>query len=374
MGNLSGWQRHIYRAVQAKSLAVRDSGSTSGFNNAMMQLRKICNHPYLFLNEWYADDDLIRSSGKFELLDRMLPKLKRAGHRVLLFSQMTQVMTILERFFDYRRFMYLRLDGATSSKEREKRMYMFNDPDSPYFIFLLSTRAGGLGLNLATADTVIIFDSDWNPMMDAQAQDRAHRIGQRNEVRVFRLITTSPIEEKILARATDKKNLNSLAVEAGQFNKGMKSMYTKMFTNMYVYARTYTFTHMHTCIHTGAANSGSAADDKKELMQSLLKEWSESAEAEVEGGDGGIYDDNDVPDDEQLNQLMAIHESDLQTYREMDALREATRLQEWKDRHAGYKVVPPLPGRLMTKEEQPVWINEDTWSTKTMAATVIGIA
>ena len=166
----------------------------------------------------------------------------------------------------------------------------------------------------------------------SQAQDRAHRIGQRNEVRVFRLITTSPIEEKILARATDKKNLNSLAVEAGQFNKGMKSMYTKMFTNMYVYARTYTFTHMHTCIHTGAANSGSAADDKKELMQSLLKEWSESAEAEVEGGDGGIYDDNDVPDDEQLNQLMAIHESDLQTYREMDALREATRLQEWKDR------------------------------------------
>ena len=111
-----------------------------------------------------------RASGKFELLDRMLPKLKAAGHRVLLFSQMTQVMTILERFFDYRHFMYLRLDGATSSEEREKRMYMFNDPDSPYFIFLLSTRAGGLGLNLATADTVIIFDSDWNPMMDAQVR------------------------------------------------------------------------------------------------------------------------------------------------------------------------------------------------------------
>ena len=100
----------------------------------------------------------------------MLPKLKAAGHRVLLFSQMTQVMTILERFFDYRQFMYLRLDGGTSSEERERRMYMFNDPDSPYFIFLLSTRAGGLGLNLATADTVIIFDSDWNPMMDAQVK------------------------------------------------------------------------------------------------------------------------------------------------------------------------------------------------------------
>merc|ERR1711871_1913021 len=340
--SLSGWQKHIYNSVQNKSISSRDPGNNSGFNNAMMQLRKICNHPYLFLNEWYADDDLIRSSGKFELLDRMLPKLKAAGHRVLLFSQMTQVMTILERFFDYRKFMYLRLDGGTSSEEREKRMYMFNDPDSPYFIFLLSTRAGGLGLNLATADTVIIFDSDWNPMMDAQAQDRAHRIGQRNEVRVFRLITTSPIEERILARATDKKNLNSLAVEAGQFNKGA----------------------------SGSGNTTNS-DDKKELMQSLLKEWSESAE--VDGDHGGIYDDTDVPDDEQLNQLMAIHDGDLATYKEIDALREQTRLEEWKERHARSAVVPPMPGRLMTKEEQPIWINENTWSTKTMAATVMGV-
>merc|ERR1719453_1692520 len=114
---------------------------------------------------------------------------------------MTAVMTILEDYFRYRNYTSLRLDGSTPADERERRMYKFNAPDSPYFIFLLSTRAGGLGLNLATADTVIIFDSDWNPMMDAQAQDRAHRIGQRNEVRVFRLITTSPIEEKILARA-----------------------------------------------------------------------------------------------------------------------------------------------------------------------------
>ena len=87
-------------------------------------------------------------------------------------------------------------------------MSVFNDPDSPFFLFLLSTRAGGLGLNLASADTVILFDSDWNPMMDAQAQDRAHRIGQKNEVRVFRLVSASPVEERILSRATDKRNLN----------------------------------------------------------------------------------------------------------------------------------------------------------------------
>lgn len=162
---LSGWQKHIYKSVNDKNIASKDGQGSAGFNNAMMQLRKICNHPYLFLNEWFMDDELIRASGKFELLDRMLPKLKAAGHRVLMFSQMTHVMTILERFFEYRKFAFLRLDGGTSSEEREKRMFMFNDPDSPFFIFLLSTRAGGLGLNLATADTVIIFDSDWNPMM-----------------------------------------------------------------------------------------------------------------------------------------------------------------------------------------------------------------
>jgi SNF2 family DNA or RNA helicase len=122
----------------------------------------------------------------------MLPKLKAAGHRVLMFTQMTAVMTILEDYFRYRGFTSLRLDGSTPADERERRMYKFNAPDSPYFIFLLSTRAGGLGLNLATADVVIIFDSDWNPMMDLQAQDRAHRIGQRSDVSVFRLVTYSP--------------------------------------------------------------------------------------------------------------------------------------------------------------------------------------
>ena len=162
--NLSQWQRTLYRLIHRKTLAtVTDAVGNvnniygSGLNNVLMQLRKICNHPYLFLNEYAIDEDLIRSSGKFELLDRMLPKLKRAGHRVLMFSQMTQVMTILERYFDYRRYSFLRLDGSTPAEERERRMYTFNDPDSPYFIFLLSTRAGGLGLNLATADVVILF-------------------------------------------------------------------------------------------------------------------------------------------------------------------------------------------------------------------------
>jgi SNF2 family DNA or RNA helicase len=125
----------------------------------------------LFSPDGYQiSDNLIQSSGKVALLDKMLPKLKVAGHRVLMFTQMTAVMTILEDYFAYRGYLSLRLDGSTPAEEREKRMYKFNAPDSPYFIFLLSTRAGGLGLNLTSADTVIIFDSDWNPQMDLQAQ------------------------------------------------------------------------------------------------------------------------------------------------------------------------------------------------------------
>ena len=157
---LSSWQKELYKQISHK---IADEAATKNFNrglnNVVMQLRKVCNHPYLFSQDGYhMNEDIIRTSGKMELLDRMLPKMKAAGHRVLMFTQMTKMMPILEDYFAYRGFSSLRLDGSTTADDREKRMYMFNAPDSPYFIFLLSTRAGGLGLNLATADTVIIFD------------------------------------------------------------------------------------------------------------------------------------------------------------------------------------------------------------------------
>lgn len=167
--DLSSWQKELYKQISKK--AVADSNAlglgevavpTRGLNNIVMQLRKVANHPYLFTPEGYMiNDKIIQSSGKFALLDQMLPKLKMAGHRVLMFTQMTAVMNILEDYFSYRGYLSLRLDGSTPAEEREKRMYKFNSPDSPYFIFLLSTRAGGLGLNLTAADTVIILDSDW---------------------------------------------------------------------------------------------------------------------------------------------------------------------------------------------------------------------
>ena len=121
----------------------------------------------------------------------MLPKLIKMGHRILIFTQMTNLLDIMERYFYYRHIRYLRLDGGTKADDRGQRMQMFNDPKSEYNVFMLSTRAGGLGLNLQSADTVIIFDSDWNPQQDLQAMDRAHRIGQKNEVRVYRLVTNT---------------------------------------------------------------------------------------------------------------------------------------------------------------------------------------
>lgn len=184
----------------------------------IMQLRKVCNHPYLFEDSYLENENTMRVSGKFELLDRIIPKLIKTGHRMLIFTQMTQLIDILEYFLKYRGIKVLRLDGATKLEERAMRVAEFNRENSEYNVFLLSTRAGGLGLNLQTADTVILFDSDWNPQMDLQAQDRAHRIGTMKEVRVFRLISNSTIEENILSKASYKKNLDEMIIQAGMYN------------------------------------------------------------------------------------------------------------------------------------------------------------
>ena len=132
---------------------------------------------------------LLQGSGKLALLDRMLVKLKEAKARVLLFSQMTRTLDVLEEFASLKRYGTTRLDGSTASDIRQKRIDAFNAPDSKLFLFLLSTRAGGLGVNLATANTVVIYDADWNPHNDLQALARAHRLGQRDAVRVYRFVS-----------------------------------------------------------------------------------------------------------------------------------------------------------------------------------------
>ena len=205
--DLTAWQQVLYEQIRQTGVAKKDSPRNGdvaappisrGLNNVLMQLRKVCNHPFLFRSDaWTVDESLIRSSGKFLLLDSMLPKLKAAGHRVLLFSQMTALMDLLEDFFRYRSYEFLRLDGSTAADERERRMARFNDPSSPAFVFLLSTRAGGLGLNLASADTVVIFDSDWNPMMDAQARARCLVFQGKGGLRRFHFLDMSRLRERL---------------------------------------------------------------------------------------------------------------------------------------------------------------------------------
>jgi ATP-dependent helicase STH1/SNF2 len=228
--NFSSLQAKLYKQlVTHNKLMVSDGkgGKTGmrGLSNMLMQLRKLCNHPFVFeevedqMNPGRGTNDLLwRTAGKFELLDRILPKFKATGHRVLIFFQMTQIMNIMEDFLRLRGLNYLRLDGSTKADDRSELLRQFNAPDSPYFCFLLSTRAGGLGLNLQTADTVIIYDSDWNPFQDLQAQDRAHRIGQKNEVRILRLITSNSVEEKILERANFKLDMDGKVIQAGKFD------------------------------------------------------------------------------------------------------------------------------------------------------------
>ena len=287
--------------------------SSRGFNNQIMQLRKICNHPFVFeevedqINPARETNDTIwRSAGKFELLERILPKFKATGHRVLIFFQMTQVMDIMEDFLRYLDMKYLRLDGHTKSDDRTALLNTFNAPNSDYFCFLLSTRAGGLGLNLQTADTVIIFDTDWNPHQDLQAQDRAHRIGQKNEVRILRLITDNSVEEAILDKAHAKLDIDGKVIQAGKFD------------------------------------NKSTAEEQEALLRSLL----EAEEEEKKRRELGIEEEEQL-DDNELNEILARNENEIKVFQELDAQRIRTQMENG------------ITNRLMENSELPECYNVD---------------
>lgn len=320
---LSGLQYVLYQQMlKYNALFVGEGHSTGGgalksgikgLNNKIMQLRKICNHPFVFeevevvMGSNKLTNDLIwRTSGKFELLDRVLPKFKASGHRVLMFFQMTQVMDIMEDFLRWRDMKYLRLDGSTKADERQDMLKGFNAPESEYFCFLLSTRAGGLGLNLQTADTVIIFDTDWNPHQDLQAQDRAHRIGQKNEVRILRLITNDSVEEVILERAHQKLDIDGKVIQAGKFD------------------------------------NKSTAEEQEEFLKKLLE-----AEANKDQSE-----ENDSLDDDELNEILARSEDEKVLFDQMDADR-LTRERVNSREQGGYR------NRLLTQDELPPVFKED---------------
>ncbi|KAI0180248.1 chromatin remodeling complex SWI/SNF, component SWI2 and related ATPase [Hypoxylon sp. FL1284] len=307
----SALQSRLYKQmVTHQKITVSDGkgGKTGarGLSNMIMQLRKLCNHPFVFdevenqMNPTNTSNDLLwRTAGKFELLDRILPKYKATGHRVLMFFQMTAIMDIMEDFLRFRGLQYLRLDGTTKSEDRSDLLKTFNAPDSPYFMFLLSTRAGGLGLNLQTADTVIIYDSDWNPHQDLQAQDRAHRIGQKNEVRILRLISSNSVEEKILERARFKLDMDGKVIQAGRFD------------------------------------NKSSETDRDAMLRTLL----ESADMAESG-------EQEEMDDEELNMLLARSEDEVTVFQKLDDERVRDPIY---GNGAGSKRVP----RLMAENELP---------------------
>ncbi|XP_057416837.1 ISWI chromatin-remodeling complex ATPase CHR17-like [Lotus japonicus] len=219
---MSQMQKQYYRALLQKDLEVVNAGGErKRLLNIAMQLRKCCNHPYLFQGAepgppYTTGDHLVTNAGKMVLLDKLLPKLKERDSRVLIFSQMTRLLDILEDYLMFRGYKYCRIDGNTGGEDRDASIEAFNKPGSEKFVFLLSTRAGGLGINLATADIVILYDSDWNPQVDLQAQDRAHRIGQKKEVQVFRFCSEFTIEEKVIERAYKKLALDALVIQQGR--------------------------------------------------------------------------------------------------------------------------------------------------------------
>ncbi|KZT58531.1 hypothetical protein CALCODRAFT_432462 [Calocera cornea HHB12733] len=312
---MSALQQRLYNQMKSEGILYSERTDTKGRNlgikglsNAIMQLRKICNHPFVFdevertVNPaGTTDENIWRVSGKFELLDRVLPKLLTEGHRMLIFFQMTNIMDIMEDYMRLRGYLYLRLDGTTKQEDRGNMLQAFNAPNSPYNLFLLSTRAGGLGLNLQTADTVIIFDSDWNPHADLQAQDRAHRIGQKRAVTILRLITQNSFEEEILDRARGKLDIDGKVIQAGRFD------------------------------------NKSTNEERERFLRSMLEQDHEQTE---EAGE---------MNDDEINEILARSDAELEAFRKMDIEREREAELAWRSKGGR----GPKPERLMQESELP---------------------
>ena len=227
------WYKKILeKDIDAVNGAAGKKESKTRLLNIVMQLRKCCNHPYLFEGAepgppYTTDEHLVYNAGKMIMLDKILTRMKKQGSRVLIFSQMSRVLDILEDYCVFREHKYCRIDGSTAHEDRIAAIDDYNKPGSEKFIFLLTTRAGGLGINLTTADIVILYDSDWNPQADLQAMDRAHRIGQTKQVVVFRFVTEHAVEEKVLERAAQKLRLDQLVIQQGRAQQAAKAAQSK---------------------------------------------------------------------------------------------------------------------------------------------------
>lgn len=311
----SAYQKLLMQRVE-DNLGALGMSKARAVHNSVMELRNICNHPYL--SQLHAEEvdcwipkhylpPIVRLCGKLEMLDRLLPKLKATNHRVLLFSTMTRLLDVMEEYLVGKQYRYLRLDGHTSGLERGALIEQFNRPGSPFFIFLLSIRAGGVGVNLQAADTVIIFDTDWNPQVDLQAQARAHRIGQKKDVLVLRLETVHTVEEQVRAAAEHKLGVANQSITAGFFD------------------------------------NNTSAEDRREYLESLLRECKKEEAAPV-------------LDDDGLNDILARSESEIDVFEAVDQKRREEEMALWKrlvleQGNRCSEDIPPLPSRLVTDDD-----------------------
>ncbi|XP_037903696.1 chromodomain-helicase-DNA-binding protein 7 isoform X5 [Hermetia illucens] len=231
---LTNIQKKYYRGILEQNFSFLKKGTTSAnipnLMNTMMELRKCCIHPYLLNGAEdqiqydykisHGDDhdayykNLVNSAGKMVLIDKLLPKLKANGHRVLIFSQMVRCLDLLEDYLMYKKYPFERIDGRIRGNLRQAAIDRFSRPDSDRFVFLLCTKAGGLGINLTAADTVIIYDSDWNPQNDLQAQARCHRIGQQKMVKIYRLLCRNTYEREMFDKASLKLGLDKAILQS----------------------------------------------------------------------------------------------------------------------------------------------------------------
>ncbi|XP_022939074.1 chromatin structure-remodeling complex protein SYD-like isoform X3 [Cucurbita moschata] len=309
----SAYQKLLMRRVE-DNLGSIGSTKVRSVHNSVMELRNICNHPYLSHLHAEEVDNLIpkhylppivRLCGKLEMLDRILPKLKATDHRVLFFSTMTRLLDVMEEYLHWKQYRYLRLDGHTAGGDRGALIESFNGQNSPYFIFLLSIRAGGVGVNLQAADTVIIFDTDWNPQVDLQAQARAHRIGQKRDVLVLRFETVQTVEEQVRAAAEHKLGVANQSITAGFFD------------------------------------NNTSAEDRREYLESLLRECKKEEAAPV-------------LDDDSLNDLLARSEPEIDVFETVDKERREHEMATWKKLVVGHGIsesIPPMPSRLVTDND-----------------------
>ncbi|AAS51822.1 ADL098Cp [Eremothecium gossypii ATCC 10895] len=206
------YEQHIHKELRNKRL-----------QNLMMQLRQIVDSTFLFYFPYLKAEDLqlpvlLQTSGKLQILQQLLPRLLAAKHKVLIFSQFVSMLDLIEDWCELNNYSACRIDGSMDNETRREQINSFSEKGSPHSLFLLSTRAGGLGINLTAADSVILFDNDWNPQVDLQAMDRSHRIGQQHPVIVYRLYCDKTVESVILARATNKRKLEQLVIQMGKFS------------------------------------------------------------------------------------------------------------------------------------------------------------